>query len=119
MTEANGYASAARMLGALNPPSGFVVSSIICALGVRRAAEERGLRIGADVSIVTFDDCLSYLRIGAETPVFTAVQSSVRAAGAALAQMLIDRIKAPCAPPAQRLWEADFVVGASTGPYKD
>ncbi|MEO1364768.1 MAG: LacI family transcriptional regulator, partial [Pseudomonadota bacterium] len=63
-----------------------------------------------------FDDCISYLQNGADTPVFTAARSSVRAAGACLAEMLIDRIQNPYAPPATRLWEAEFVVGASTGP---
>lgn len=119
MTEGNGYASATAMLDTPAPPTAFMVSSIISALGVRRAVEERGLRVGTDISIVTFDDCLSYLRIGAETPVFTAVQSSVREAGAALAQMLIDRIQNPDAPPTHRLWETEFVVGSSTGPHKD
>lgn len=119
MTEGNGYAAANRMLDAPSPPSAFLVSSIICALGVRRAVEQRGLRLGVDVSIATFDDCLSYLKNGEETPVFTAVQSSVRAAGAALAQMLIDRIQNPSTPLAECLWEPEFVVGSSTGPYKD
>ncbi len=119
MTEGHGYASASAMLERNPAPTAFVVSSIISALGVRRAAEERGLRVGADTSIVTFDDCLSYLRIGVDTPVFTAVQSSVREAGAALAQMLIDRIQNPDMPLAQRLWETEFVVGSSSGPLKD
>lgn len=119
MTEGNGYANATAMLDADAPPTAFVVSSIICALGVRRAVEERGLRLGHDISIATFDDCLSYLRNGAETPIFTAVQSSVRDAGAALAEMLIDRIKDPSAAPTECLWETEFVVGSSTGRHKD
>ncbi|WP_299152517.1 substrate-binding domain-containing protein [uncultured Tateyamaria sp.] len=117
MTEEYGFASASAMLDMPDPPSAFLVSSIICAVGVRRALDGRGLKQGADVSIVTFDDCLSYFANGAETPVFTAMQSSVRAAGAALAQMLIDRINTPDAPHIQTLWEADFVIGPSTGPY--
>ncbi|MCB4380059.1 LacI family transcriptional regulator, partial [Synechococcus sp. MU1644] len=88
----------------------------ICAAGIRRALDERGLRVGQDVSIATFDDCLSYFGNGGDQPVFTAWQSSVRAAGAALAQMLIDRIRAPHAPHITKLWEAEFVSGASTGP---
>jgi LacI family transcriptional regulator len=119
MTEGHGHAAANRMLDGPDPPSAFVVSSIICALGARRAIEDRGLRLGRDVSVATYDDCLSYLKNGAETPVFTAVQSSVRKAGAALAQMLIDRIQSPGAPQAECLWETEFVVGSSTGHHKD
>ena len=116
MTEGHGYRNAQRMLGHHAPPTAFLVSSIISALGVRRALDARGLRVGREVSIATFDDCLSYLQNGADTPVFTAARSSVRAAGACLAEMLIDRIQNPDAPPATRLWEAEFVIGASTGP---
>lgn len=119
MTEGNGYANASVMLDADGAPTAFVVSSIICALGVRRAVEERGLCLGKDVSIATFDDCLSYLRNGTDTPIFTAVQSSVRDAGAALAEMLIARIEDPTGAPDTCLWETEFVVGSSTGPLKD
>lgn len=118
MTEGNGYAKAAAMLDGPAAPTAFVVSSIICALGVRRAVEERGLRLGRDISIATFDDCLSYLRNGTDKPIFTAMQSSVRDAGNALAEMLIARIKDPAAKPATCLWEAEFVEGSSTGPLE-
>ncbi|MEL6452131.1 MAG: substrate-binding domain-containing protein [Pseudomonadota bacterium] len=119
MTESYGHSNAAAMVDQPDPPTAFLVSSIICAVGVRRALDERGLRPGQDVSIATFDDCLSYLANGSDTPVFTAMQSSVRDAGAALAQMLIDQIQAPDAPLQHTLWEAELVIGASTGPAKD
>ncbi len=119
MTEDYGYRSAMAMFGSADPPTAFLVSSIICAAGVRRALDDRNLRAGQDVSIATFDDCLSYFRNSAAPPVFTAMRSSVRAAGAALAAMLIDRINAPSAAHTQTLWEAELVVGTSTGPVKD
>ena len=40
-------------------------------------------------------------------------------AGAALAEMLIARIKNPDAAPTECLWETEFVVGSSTGRHKD
>ncbi len=118
MTEGNGYANATRMLGLPKPPSAFLVSSMIETVGVRRAVEERGLVMGSDVSIVTYDDCLSYLQNGAETPIFTATRSSVREAGKELAQMLIERIRNPQSIPQNRLLEAELLVGSSTGPFK-
>lgn len=118
MTEDYGYTSAMAMLDMPRPPTAFLASSIICAAGIRRALEDRGLRPGADVSIATFDDCLSYFQNSSAVPVFTAVKSSVRAAGAALAQMLIQRINTPDAPEVHTLWEAEFVPGASTAPLK-
>jgi LacI family transcriptional regulator len=68
MTEAYGYAAAAEMLDAPDPPTAFVVSSIIPAIGVRRAAGERGLRLGRDLSLICHDDVLSYLSNDAEGP---------------------------------------------------
>jgi LacI family transcriptional regulator len=46
----------------------FVVSSIIPAIGVRRAAGERGLRLGRDLSLICHDDVLSYLSNDADGP---------------------------------------------------
>jgi LacI family transcriptional regulator len=116
MTEVYGYRSAVQMLQQPDPPSAFLVASMITALGVRRAVEEAGLAMGRDISIVTHDDVLSYLQNGGEVPIFTATRSSVREAGRRLAQMLIDRIGSPDAPPATQLLEAELMVGRSTGP---
>ena len=115
MTEGHGYRSARAMLAEARPTA-FLVSSVICALGVRRAIEEAGLAMGRDVSVVIHDDLLSYLQSEAEVPVFTATRSSVREAGRRLAEMLIDRIANPGAPHVTELWEAELMVGRSTGP---
>ncbi|KAA9009233.1 substrate-binding domain-containing protein [Histidinibacterium aquaticum] len=116
MTEAFGYEAASAMLARSDPPTAFVVASLICTLGVRRAIDERGLTLGRDVSLVTHDDELSYLRNGGEVPIYTATRSSVRDAGRRTARLLIDRIATPDAPHRQELLEAQLVVGSSTGP---
>ena len=86
------------------------------ALGIRRAIEERGLVLGRDVSVICFDDMVSYFPNGDGEPIFTATRSSVRAAGQRCAQMLLAQIENPDAPAVQELWEAELVVGKSTGP---
>jgi len=116
MTEVFGYRSAKEMLGSDNPPTAFLVSSMICALGVRRAIEERGLRMGRDVSVITHDDALSYLQNGSDVPIFTATRSSVREAGRRLAEILIERIDNPDGLLIHELLEAELMVGQSTGP---
>lgn len=116
MTESYGYLSTQNVLNQPNPPTAILVSSIISALGVRRAIEERGLRMGHDVSVITHDDCLSYLSNDGQVPIFTATRSSVRDAGRALSQMLIDRINMPNANHKHILLEAELTVGQSTGP---
>ncbi|WP_299776985.1 substrate-binding domain-containing protein [uncultured Roseobacter sp.] len=116
MSEPHGYASAHDMLDSTEPPTAFVASSIVSALGVRRAIEERGLVMGRDISILCFDDDISYLPNGRTTPVFTAMRSSVRAAGRRCAELLIDQIKIPQQGMATELWDAELIIGGSTGP---
>lgn len=116
MTEVFGYQSTKDMLGAVDAPTAILCSSLISALGVRRAIEERGLTIGKDVSVITHDDALSYLQNGGDIPIFTATRSSVREAGRKLAEMLLASIADRSLPPQQHLLEAELMVGSSTGP---
>ncbi len=116
MTEIFGYHSTREMLESPNAPTAVLCSSLISALGVRRAIEERGLVMGKDVSVVTHDDVLSYLQNGGDEPIFTATRSSVREAGRRLAQMLLATIADPLMPLPNELLEAELMVGASTGP---
>lgn len=116
MTEANGYMAARAMLALEDRPTAFVVSSVIIAIGVRRAVQEAGLVLGRDVSLVSYDDDLSYLSNRQDIPVFTAVRSSVRIAGQAIADMLIKQIDCPVGTKSVDLFEAELVVGSSTGP---
>jgi len=116
MSEANGHDAARRWLAMTPRPTALVVSSIVGAIGVRRAADEAGLRLGRDISVMIFDDDVSYLRNGAEVPLFTAMRSSVREAGRLAARMLLDLIADPDSAPRSLLLEADLVLGLSTGP---
>ncbi|MDJ0685677.1 MAG: substrate-binding domain-containing protein [Alphaproteobacteria bacterium] len=116
MTEPFGYHAARDMLGRPDSPTAFLTSSSIIAIGVARAAQEQGYGVGRDVSIVTHDDCLSAFVDRDDVPVFTAVRSSIREAGKRAAEMLLDTIEEPGGPPAQELWEAELVIGRSTGP---
>ena len=116
MTESFGYLGAAEMLDGPEPPTAFLASSVIIAIGIRRACGERGLSIGRDISVVCHDDELSYLNNDVGGPAFTATRSSIRAAGARCAEIIIDLIRDPDQPPVQELWDTDLTVGRSTGP---
>lgn len=116
MTEVAGYRAARRMLVLPNPPTAFLVASMISGMGVRRAIDERGLRMGRDISVIIHDDDLSYMKNGEDVPIFTATRSSVREAGRQAAEMLLDLIAHPGSPPQQRLLEAELIIGQSTGP---
>jgi LacI family transcriptional regulator len=116
MTEVAGFRAAQRMLALPDRPTAILAASMISGMGVRRAVETAGFAVGRGVSIVIFDDDLSYLKNGEETPIFTAVRSSVREAGRLVAEMLLDRIAQPDSPPKQQLLEAELVIGQTTGP---
>lgn len=119
MTETLGAEVAAALLGAPDPPTAFLTSSLMIALGVRRVAGERGLRLGRDLSVLTFDDDFTYLRNGGEVPVFTAMRSSVREAGERAARMLLALIANPGGPARHDMLQAELVMGQSTGPAPD
>lgn len=116
MTEEAGYLATKTMLAQHVRPTALLVSSIILAIGARRAIDQAGLTLGRDVSLVAYDDDLSYLSNRQDVPMFTAVRSSVREAGRLAAQMLIDRIADVDSPPGSHLLETELVVGTSTGP---
>lgn len=116
MTETHGHAAAAAMLDSADAPTALITSSIIQAIGARRACVERGLAIGRDVSIITHDDQLSYFRNDGPEPTFTALRSPIRDHGRRAAQMLLDLIADPDRAPLHCLLEAEFSVGRSTGP---
>ncbi len=116
MTEPFGHGSARDMLRLGAPPTAFICSSIVIAMGVRRAVEESDLKLGEDVSVICFDDAISYFPNGDGEPIFTATRSSVREAGRRCAEILLAKIEDPTTPPHQELWEAELVLGRSTGP---
>ena len=116
MTERYGYQRATTLLDSDNPPTAFLVSSMISAFGIQRAAGERGLQLGQDLSLITHDDRLSYLSPDGEEPIFTATRSSVRAAGRRCAEIILTLIEDPESPPIQELWDVDLSLGQTTGP---
>ena len=115
MTEAYGYQAARDLLARGDPPTAFLAASMITAIGIRRAAEEAGLKLGRDLSVITYDDDLSYFRNGGEEIIFTSLRSSVRDAGFRAAERLIALIEQPGEPTTVML-ETDLIIGRSTGP---
>lgn len=116
MTENFGFVSAEKMLAQPAPPTAIIVSSMIMAIGVRRALNDARLKMGRDVSVIIHDDALSYLPNGADIPLFTATKSSVHEAGRLCAKMLLDIIEAKDQTPRHTLLETDLTLGESTGP---
>lgn len=117
MTEIYGHDASRRMLDLPRPPTAFLASSMLVGMGVHRAIEARGLRMGRDVSVIVHDDGLSYLPNGTtEAPIFTATRSPVRDAGHICADMLLRLIAEPAAGPIHTKLQASLLIGPSTGP---
>ncbi|WEX10145.1 substrate-binding domain-containing protein [Chelativorans sp. AA-79] len=122
MVEPYGYHAAKEMFSGSGPPTAVLVSSILPAMGIMRALAEMGLRPAADLSIIVFDDCLSFLQPANETrpqgiSYFTAMRSSIRQAARRVAELLLEQIQAPGGKPKHELWEAELVIGQTTGPH--
>ena len=115
MTETFGYQSTKRFLSLNKAPTAILVSSILLAFGVQCAISEADLQMGKDISVVMHDDALSYLQNGGVVPLFTSTQSSVREAGRRCAELLIERVNSPVDHLVQELWEAELILGQSTG----
>ena len=119
LAERRGHDAAAALLDGPDPPSAFVCAALLPAWGVLRAALARGLAPGREVSIVAYDDGVSWLSnhpgAGAEPPL-TAVRGSLHEAGRRLVHHLVDAIDAPGGAPAAETLPVELVPGASTGP---
>lgn len=118
MTEGAGYRAGCAMLDLPRPPTAFLCASMISGIGLRRAIEDRGLKMGRDVSVIIHDDDLSYMKNGEEVAIFTATRSSVREAGRIAAEMLLSLIAGTAQGAPTRLLEAELIIGQSTGPVR-
>ena len=117
MSEDQGFERASALLAGQDgpPPTGFICSSTLQALGVIRAAAAAGLQVGSDVSIIAHDDVLPHLRSEHFTPPLTVTRSPIRDAGTALAEMMVMRIAGVDPRQLQRIVPADLIVRGSTG----
>jgi LacI family transcriptional regulator len=93
MTEQSGYELASKLFVQPEPPKAIICGSIFLARGVYRAAAEKGLMVGRDISVVSHDDMLRGISASDFMPQITATQYSVEASGRRLAEVLIDMIE--------------------------
>ncbi|HEY1486851.1 MAG TPA: substrate-binding domain-containing protein, partial [Micromonosporaceae bacterium] len=91
--------------------TGIVCGSDMMALGVVRAARERGLTVPHDVAVVGFDD--SPL-IAFTDPPLTTIRQPVAAMGAAAVHALLDAIAGAHPPTGEFVFQPELVVRDST-----
>lgn len=111
-----GYESFGEMCKLDKPPTAYLCASSVIAMGLHQATNASGLKLGSDISIITHDDDIKFLHQGSiDRPIFTAMRSSVKLAGEQSAEHLIDLIENPNGEHRQELWDAELVIGQSTG----
>ena len=104
-----------RLLNADNPPTAIVACNDLLALGAMSVAQERGLKIGRDISITGFDDIIL-----AETahPPLTTIHQPAREIGSLIYQMLVKVINGENLEENQIILQPELVVRQSTGPAR-
>ena len=86
------YVAALRLLSGEDPPTGVLCFSDVVASGVYRAAEQLGLDVPGDLSVVGFDDSPLARRL---RPQLTTVHQDIAEKGRVAAATLTDRHGAP------------------------
>jgi DNA-binding LacI/PurR family transcriptional regulator len=109
---ASGRALAERLLSCPNPPTALVCVSDAMALGALRAAEDAGLRVGEDLSVVGFDDSPV---ASAVRPRLTSVRQPVEAVAQKLVEILLDELSGTRKKPTHELLAPWLVARESTG----
>jgi LacI family transcriptional regulator len=114
--EPRGHAAGLELLSRPDRPTAVFTSSDMAAFGVLRAAEDLGLRVPEDVSVVGFDDLPEAARVN---PALTTVRQPLREMGRTAVRQLLERLDDPGRPPVRLALETELVVRGSTAPPPD
>lgn len=112
-TMEDGYGAAERLLSLPRRPSAIIAINDLLAIAVARAANDRGLAIPRDLSLVGFDD-IPFARFF--LPSLTTVRRETEHVGERALRLLLERMANPLLP--QRVEEvgSQLVPRESTGP---
>jgi LacI family transcriptional regulator len=101
-----------ELLSMAEPPSAIFACNDMMAIGVLRAASERGLRVPGDLALVGFDD----IELGSFTnPALTTIAQPKLELGSKAIQFLLRRIKNPRSDVQYEMLPVELVPRASCG----
>ena len=112
-TEAQGARACRELLDRGKPVSAIAAANDLLALGCYDVLAERALECPAAVSIVGFNDMPFADRF---QPPLTTIRIPHVEIGAAAAELMLERLQDPAAPPRQLELQPQLVVRRSTGP---
>ena len=111
-TTETGAKCARQLLSLENPPTAIFASNDQAAMGVYQVAEEMGLRIPDDLSVIGFDNIMESKYMG-----LTTVDQFISEMGFVATQMLIRLINAEPLESKTFQMQTQLVVRTSCGPY--
>lgn len=112
LTQAGGYQQAWKLLEAPNPPTAIIACNDLMALGAMSAAQERGLRVGIDISITGFDDIAQAEH---SHPPLTTVRQPIEKIGEKVCEMLVKIIHQETLEKTQLILQPELIVRQSCG----
>ncbi len=113
ITVGQGERKGGELLQLQNPPTAIVCALDLAALGVYRAAQMRGLDVGHDLSVVSYD---GIPEAATASPPLTTFAVDTRAAGSRLASLLFARIRGAAPEGLRETVSAHLIARGSDGP---
>jgi len=111
-SQAGGYHAMKNLLEVEPSPTAIMTSSDLMALGAMKAASEKGLSVGRDISIVGFDD----IQLAANYhPPLTTIRQPTYKIGVMLCHMLIQLIRGEELSERQIILQPELIVRESCG----
>jgi len=86
------------------------------ALGIFRAIRQAGLELGSDISMIAHDDVFPYLNADNMYPTMSTTRSSIRQAGARIADLVTQVLSGKPVGDVHELWPVELVLRQSSGP---
>ncbi len=111
--QGSGYENTGQLMAAAQPPTAFICAVDQAALGVYQWASERGLQIGRDISVISYDGIPEGAMM---TPPLSTFAVDNQTAGARLTELLIARIRGAAPENLRELGPATFLNRGSHGP---
>jgi LacI family transcriptional regulator len=115
LTEEFGREATSELLSLEHPPSALIVSGTEVVVGALETIQQIGLRIPADLSLISYDDSPATRLY--DPPISSLVRDPARM-GAMAAAMIIERLNGYAGPPRTVMLPTRFVRRGSVGPAR-